>query len=70
MIYLAKPRWFVDFEKTLGTLYLTVLDFSLLQRVTWPSDEIKILSGMSQCHRGEKSIEMVQYTQWLTHEFY
>ena len=33
MTYLAKPRWLTDIEKTLGRLYMTVLDFSLLQRV-------------------------------------
>ena len=34
MTYLAKLRRLTDFEKTLGRLYMTVLDFSLLQRVT------------------------------------
>jgi hypothetical protein len=34
MTYLAKLRRLTDFEKTLGRLYMTVLDFSLLQSVT------------------------------------
>ena len=35
MTYLAKLRRLTDFEKTLGRLYMTVLDFSLLQSVTY-----------------------------------
>ena len=34
MTYLAKLRRLTNFEKTLGRLYMTVLDFSLLQSVT------------------------------------
>jgi hypothetical protein len=34
MTYLAKLRRLTDFEKTLGRLYMTVLDFSLLQSMT------------------------------------
>ena len=33
-IYIAIPRQLVDTKKTFGRLYLTVLDFSLLQSVT------------------------------------
>ena len=32
-IYIAIPRQLVDTKKTFGRLYLTVLDFSLLQRI-------------------------------------
>ena len=39
----AKPRHLVDFEKTLGRLYLTVLDFSLLQGVTGRRSLVAVL---------------------------
>ena len=32
-----------------------------MSQVTWPSDEILISSGMSRCHGGDESIEIVQY---------
>src|SRR5882762_5110449 len=34
-----------------------------LSRVTWPPDKTKISSGVSQSHMGDKSIEIVQYSQ-------
>jgi hypothetical protein len=33
-----------------------------MSRVTWPPDETKISSGVSQSHVGDESIEMVQYS--------
>jgi hypothetical protein len=32
-----------------------------LSRLTWPLDETKISSGVSQSRKGDESIEIVQY---------
>ena len=44
MTYLAKPRRLTDFEETLGRLYMTVLDFSLLQRSNNHNQLMKVLN--------------------------
>ena len=42
-IYIAIPRQLIDTKKTFGRLYLTVLDFSLLQRLTSHGFNCKLL---------------------------
>jgi hypothetical protein len=62
---------------TTGWLIVTLIymddEILTLSQVTWPPDETKILSGVSQSHMGDESIEIVQYTgkhvllPWIFH---
>ena len=68
-IYIAIPRQLVDTKKTFRRLYLTVLDFSLLQSVTGPSVVSK-RSNMWQCRKVKNRQKKNRSFYSIYHLFY